>query len=173
MTGIRAALEPLRAEFATELAPVLADPLLHTFIGGHPLTKDELRALYQRQIGGRNADGSQRWLNWLVRDVRAGAAVGTVQATVSMEPDGLTAEVAWVIGTRYQGQGYATEAAQLLTDWLRDQNVDVVIAHIHPEHHSSMAVARAIGLTPTDVAVDGETRWQSRPTGHQDTQRME
>ena len=160
MTGIRVGLEPLRAEFATELAPVLADPLLHTFIGGDPLTEDELHALYLRQTVGRNADGSQRWLNWLVRDLRAGAAVGTVQATVSMEPDGLTAEVAWVIGTTYQGQGYATEAAQLLTHWLRAQNVDIVIAHIHPEHHSSMAVARAIGLTPTHLEVDGEIRWQ-------------
>ena len=160
LLGLRTGLEPLRVEFAAELAPVLADPLLHTFIGGDPLTEVELQALYQRQVVGRNADGSERWLNWLVRNIRAGAAVGTLQATVSMQPDGLTAEVAWVIGTRYQGQGFATEAARLLADWLRGQNVDIVIAHIHPEHHSSMAVARAIGLTPTQIEVDGETRWQ-------------
>ncbi|MEP7034811.1 MAG: GNAT family N-acetyltransferase [Dermatophilaceae bacterium] len=153
-------LEPLRAAMAAELAPVLADPLLHTFIGGEPLDRKQLEALYQRQVVGRSADGSQRWLNWLVRDHRNGQAMGTVQATVGMQRDGLTAEVAWVIGTTYQGQGYAKEAAGLLVDWLREQGVNNVVAHVHPQHKASMAVARAAGLAPTRTLVDREVRWQ-------------
>ncbi len=149
-------------EHATELAPVLADPLLHTFIGGEPLDREQLQARYQHQVAGRSADGSQRWLNWLVRDHRDGQALGTVQATVVTQPEGLVAEVAWVIGTRYQGQRYATEAAILLVAWLRYHRVIRVVAHVHPQHKTSMAIARATGLAPTQNLVDGEIRWQGR-----------
>ena len=160
LKGTRVCREPLRAALAAELAPVLADPLLHTFIGGEPLDREQLEARYQRQVVDRSADGSQRWLNWLVRDHRDVQALGTVQATVRMQRDGLPAEVAWVIGTTYQGQGYATEAAGLLVDCLRDQGVKSVVAHVHPQHKTSMAVARAVGLAPTQTLVDGEIRWQ-------------
>jgi len=153
-------LEPLRVEHATELAPVLADPLLHTFIGGEPLDREQLQARYQHQVVGRSADGSQRWLNWLVRDHRDGQALGTVQATVVTQREVPVAEVAWVMGTRHQGQGYATEAAILLVGWLRHRGVIRVVAHVHPQHKASMAIARAIGLAPTRRIVDGEIRWQ-------------
>jgi RimJ/RimL family protein N-acetyltransferase len=69
--------------------------------------------------------------------------------------------VAWVIGTAYQGCGYAREAASLMVTRLRDDGVQHVVAHVHPEHRASQAVARAIGLRPTDTVVDGETRWQA------------
>lgn len=32
---------------------------------------------------------------------------------------------------------------------------------IHPRHDASSRVARAIGLAPTDVVIDGELRWES------------
>jgi RimJ/RimL family protein N-acetyltransferase len=69
------------------------------------------------------------------------------------------AEVAWVVGTPWQGQGIATEAARALVDWLGQQSVPAVIAHIHPDHQASAAVAAAAGLTPTDERHDGEIRW--------------
>ena len=40
------------------------------------------------------------------------------------------------------------------------RGVEVVVAHVHPQHHASIAVARAIGLAPTGTIVDGEVRWQ-------------
>ncbi len=87
----------------------------------------------------------QRWLNWLVRGREDAQALGTVQATVSEKEGGLTAEVAWVIGTAHQGQGYAREAAAPMVRWLRQQGVDTVVAHVHPQHEVSMAIARAVG----------------------------
>lgn len=116
---------------------------------------------YTRQVVGRSPDGSQRWLNWVLRHRDNGQAVGTTQATVSEQQDRLTADVGWVIGTSQQGQGYAHEAAQAMVGWLRLHGVEVVIAHVHPRHQASMAVARAVGLVPTDAIVDGEVRWQN------------
>jgi len=154
------ALEPLRVEDADEMAPLLDDPGLHTFTGGQPATLQELRARYTQQIVGRPPDGSQRWLNWIVRRRDDGQAVGFVQATISEQAGVLTADVAWVVAVSQQRRGYAREAAQLMADWLRQQQVHLVVAYVHPRHHASNAVARRIGLTPTDTWVDGEVLWR-------------
>jgi RimJ/RimL family protein N-acetyltransferase len=58
------------------------------------------------------------------------AMPGTVQATISTG-DEPVAEVAWVVGISWQGQGIATEAARALISWLGHQSVHAVIAHIH------------------------------------------
>ncbi len=151
-------------EHADEMARLLDDPALHRFIGGEPASAVALHERYTRQVVGHSPDGSQRWLNWVVRRRDAGQAVGTTQATVTAsvteQGETVTAEVAWVIGTAAQGQGYATEAARTMTAWLRTQGVHQVVAHVHPDHRASQAVARAAGLTATTTVLDGEVRWQ-------------
>ena len=44
--------------------------------------------------------------------------------------------------------------------WLVGSGVGRIEAHIHPEHQASAAVARHVGLAPTDERVDGETVWR-------------
>lgn len=149
-------LEPLAVEHAGELVHVLGDPALHTFVGGAPLSLEELRGRYERLVVGHSADGSEEWFNWVVRGP-GGAAVGTVQATVT--DGGTKAEIAWVIGTPWQGRGYASEAARALVGWLTAGGVVDVAAHVHPEHAASEAVARRAGLSPTGTFHDGERRW--------------
>jgi RimJ/RimL family protein N-acetyltransferase len=161
--GPRVWLAPLQVEHADVMAPLLDDPRLHAFIGGRPASAGELRQRYRRQVVGRSPDGNQRWMNWIVRRVPDGQALGTVQATVTADDGGAVAEVAWVIASPFQRRGYAREAAQLMVAWLRDQGADRLVAHVHPDHQASAAVARAIGLTPGESAVDGEVRWQSPP----------
>lgn len=161
LAGPRLDLEPLRVAHAEEMAPLLDDPRLHSFTGGEPATLPDLRERYRRQVDGQSPDGSQRWLNWVVRRHKDLRPVGTVQATVTRKDHALTAEVAWVIALNHQGQGYAREAAQVLVTWLREQGVKTVMAHVHPAHQASQGVARAIGLTATATLIDGEVRWQS------------
>ena len=69
------------------------------------------------------------------------------------------AEIAWVVGLRWQGQGYATEAARALIGWLDARGAVVIQAHIHPEHAASAAVARRAGLRPSGVVEHGEQLW--------------
>ena len=157
----RLVLEPLEPGHADELAPVLDDIALHRFIGGRPDSAEALRARFARQAAGWSPDGRQRWLNWTVRVRATGQAVGTMQATVSGSEPQTVAVLAWVIGVSHQGQGMAKEAAALVVSWLHAHGVTCVRARIHPGHHASMAVARSIGLRPTDVVEDGEVRWES------------
>lgn len=160
LEGPRVLLEPLRVEHAEEMAPVLADARLHAFTGGAAPTAEGLRRRYAAQVAGAPAGGGQWWLNWVVRRRDAGRAAGYVQATVVEAAEGLLAEVAWVLGVEHQGRGLAREAARVMVEWLRGRGVARVVAHVHPDHRASEAVARGIGLAPTDVVVDGERRWQ-------------
>jgi RimJ/RimL family protein N-acetyltransferase len=99
------------------------------------------------------------WCNWVIQLRGPGCLTGTVQATISTG-DEPAAEVAWVVGTPWQGQGIATEAAQALVAWLGRQSIKTVIAHIDPGHHASAAIAAAAGLAPTGQLQDGEIRWR-------------
>jgi RimJ/RimL family protein N-acetyltransferase len=149
-------LLPLRAEHAEEMAEVLSDPALHDFIGGAPDTPRALRARYERLVAG-SPDPAVIWCNWVLRERTRGCLVGTVQATVSGE----VAEVAWVVGTPWQGRGYAVEAARSLVRHVVSAfPVRTVVAHVHPDHHASASVAAAAGLSATDILQDGEVRWE-------------
>lgn len=184
----RLTLLPLGAEHADELVGVLGDPALHTFIGGRPETLDELRVRYARWAAG-SPDPEVRWLNWAIRFDAAERLVGTVQATVTDtragtrgagaqgkagtagaqsqagvadaqgKIAGARAEVAWVVGTGWQGRGFATEAALGLMGWLREEGVRTVVAHVHPDNVASARVARALGLRATGQKQDDEDEW--------------
>ncbi|MCO6004507.1 GNAT family N-acetyltransferase [Actinoallomurus purpureus] len=159
----RLALVPLRIEHADEMATVLADPALHAFIGGTPATLEALRTRYTRLVAG-SPDPVVSWCNWVIQLRDEACLAGTVQATISPSPPGPIAEVAWVVGTPWQGQGIATEAATGLVAWLGDRHVHTVIAHIHPDNRASAAVATAAGLSPTAERHEGEIRWRRRTT---------
>ncbi|MGW1196675.1 GNAT family N-acetyltransferase [Streptomyces sp. NPDC002536] len=158
-------LLPLHVEHAEEMAAVLSDPVLHAFIGGTPDTPQALRSRYQRVTAG-SPDPAVSWLNWVIRLRDESCLTGTVQATVSPSGHGHghdhVAEIAWVVGIPWQGRGIATEAARGLVDWLGRQPVHTVIAHIHPEHRASAAVATAAGLIPTHEWHEDEIRWHRR-----------
>ncbi|MER5601406.1 GNAT family N-acetyltransferase [Streptomyces sp. NPDC002265] len=156
LRSVRLDLVPLRVEHAEDMAGVLSDPALHTFIGGSPATAQALRSRYARLVAG-SPDPSVTWCNWVLLRRRDRCLVGTVQATVT---GGSLAEIAWVVGTPWQGRGYASEAAQTLVTALRARSVRTVVAHIHPDHLASAAVAAAAGLSPTDEEQDGEIRWR-------------
>lgn len=156
----RLVLLPLAVAHADEMAKVLADPALHTFIGGGPETADALRSRYAGMLAGA-PDPAVSWCNWVIRLEAESCLTGTVQATVGPSGRGRSAEIAWLVGTPWQGRGIATEAARALVGWLAGRSVHTAVAHVHPDHLASAAVAAAAGLTPTDRVQDGEVRWQA------------
>ena len=162
----RLLLEPLRRDHADQAFPLLDDPRLHTFTGGAPDTREQLAARFARQVLGSSPDGQHGWLNWMLRHRDGGPLVGTVQATLTRVEDQTVgdagtpeAELAWVVGHDHQGNGYATEAAAAVVAWLTARGTRRISAHIHPDHLASAAVARRLGLHPTDRVVDGELLW--------------
>ncbi|MFB7911550.1 GNAT family N-acetyltransferase [Kitasatospora sp. NPDC059146] len=151
-------LLPLAPEHADDLAAALADPALHTFTGGSPATPAQWRARCTRLAAG-SPDPAEIWGNWVLRLRTDDALTGYVQATV--HPAAAEAELAWVVGTPWQGRGLATEAARTLLAHLTAAGITTAVAHVHPDHHASARIARTLGLHPTPHTVDGEIRWQA------------
>jgi RimJ/RimL family protein N-acetyltransferase len=157
---VRLRLEPLRVGHAAQAVTVFGDPRLHEWIGGQPASAAELEERYRRQSAGHSPDGTQGWLNWMLRCLSDDQLVGTVQATLSRPgPRRLTAELAWVVGIDYQNKGYAREGALAVSNWLKACGATELVAHIHPGNDASIAVARSLGLTATGVMHDGEILW--------------
>ena len=151
-------LTPLTADDADDLFPSLADPALGRFTGeAPPADVESLRSRFGRWERRRSPDGTELWLNWVVRLRDDDRAIGVLQATVA---DGETA-IAWTIGRSFQHRGFATEAGSALLPWLRAAFGDgTIVAWIHPDHLASQAVARRIGMRPTVRVRDGEIAWE-------------
>lgn len=141
------------------MVAVLSGPALYAFIGGEPPTLDGLRARYEALVHGP-PDLDIDWLNGVLRLRDEGTVVGTVQATAWRAERDVLVEVAWIVGVWWQRQGLAQEAVSAVVAWLRRLPVGEVIAHIHPGHAASRAVARAAGLAPTDETHDAEQIWR-------------
>jgi RimJ/RimL family protein N-acetyltransferase len=76
-----------------------------------------------------------------------------------VQPAAASAELAWVVGARWQGRGIAREATGLVLDHLLATGIRRVVAHVHPDHVASQRVAARLGLVATQRRVDGEVEW--------------
>jgi hypothetical protein len=76
----RLVLVPLTADDTDEMAAILADERLYRFTGGEPGTVEGLRDTLGRLAENRAADTAAQ-LNWVVRRLVDGAAVGLLQAS--------------------------------------------------------------------------------------------
>jgi len=154
----RLKLESLQALDAAEMYLVLNDINLYAFTGGEPLKLNELQERYARLESGSGRD-SEIWINLIARLYSSRVAIGYVQATIYNEEERY-ADIAWVIGLSWQGEGYASEAAKVLVNWLQSQGINEIRANIHPAHEASMGIARRLGMHPTEIQIDGETQWK-------------
>lgn len=114
-----------------------------------------MRRWFSNLESRKSPDGKEHWLTWIVQHKGQNAGIGYVQATIV----GSEADIAWLIGTHWQGRGYAKEAVALLMSRLTEYPLTRLTAHIHPEHIASQQVATGLGLTRTDDIHAGEEVW--------------
>lgn len=157
----RLLLQPVRTAHADALADALADPAVYAFTGGSPEGALRWRTRLAFLEPGRSPDGQELWLNWVIELSATAEIMGYVQATVT----GPSADVAYVLGTRWQGHGYAVEATRAMNDHLvTSHGVKQIRAWIADKHVASQAVAERCGLAATDeIDADGERLWTYRP----------
>ena len=75
-----------------------------------------------------------------------GEVIGEVNAAY-ISPD--IADIGYVIGPRYRGQGYAKEAVALLIQRLDGDGIHRIFGACHPDNAASHAVMRACGMIKT------------------------
>lgn len=152
----RLQLEPLSRSHAEEMFPGLSDTALYTFIPDEPpVSVAALRARYERLERRCSPDGTEAWLNWVVRSRINGACMGYVQATVQLGES--TALVAYLIFLPFWGQGYASEAVATMTPALfRDFQLRFVDALIDTRNVRSMATVESIGFKRVALIPDAD-----------------
>ena len=153
---MRLCLDPMVASHAKAMFPILSDSELYSFTGDEPPESEvSLETRYRYLESRKSPDGSELWLNWLVSLGENSVSMGYVQATVSESH----ADIAWVIGLKWQGNGYASEAATALVRWLGENGVCSIRCCINPSHVASQRVASRAGLHKTTLSEDGEDVW--------------
>jgi ribosomal-protein-alanine N-acetyltransferase len=137
-------IEPQLAAHAAELFAAISDPALYLYIdGGAPESEELLCARLLRLESRLSPDGTEHWLNWIVRTA-TGQLAGYVQATVT--PDG-SAEIAYVLGRAHWRQGYGYAACTAMIRELRaTYGVTRVTATLDPANAASVALVRRLGL---------------------------
>ena len=147
------ALEPRMAAHAEAVFAVLADPALYEFIDeSPPVSVEALRDRFARSESRQSPDGTEHWLNWVVRGASREVA-GYVQATVEANLD---TNVAYMFGKAHWGQGLATRAVSSMLDAVASEfgvtRFFIVAERANPR---SIRVAERLGFAaaPAEVVV--------------------
>jgi ribosomal-protein-alanine N-acetyltransferase len=154
-------LEPQIAGHAAELYAVLRDPQLYTYIDTkEPASEAALRERLERLESRRSPDGTQHWLNWVVRNAE-GAVIGYVQATVHRDA---SAEIAYVLGRDHWRQGYGAAAVSAMVDELVAAfGVRELRATLDPLNAGSRGLLRKFGFTLLAEDTDANEVTYRRP----------
>ena len=137
-------LEPLVAAHAGAMFEVLRDPELYRYLDEPaPPSVDHLRQRYARLEARVSPDGSQVWLNWVVRRPDR-PPLGYVQATVMLNR---TAWVGYVFSARHRGRGYATQACRAILEHLESAyGVQRFLASVEAANLPSIRLLNRLGF---------------------------
>jgi [ribosomal protein S5]-alanine N-acetyltransferase len=151
----RLALEPIGPQHGEVLFDVLSDPSAYTFLPSDPpASPSALRERYAFLAHRQSPDGREVWLNWALRVLAAGTYVGVVQATVLPSQ---TALLAYELGTRHWGFGYASEACQVVLGELVEQyGTGTVTALVDTRNGRSIRLLERLGFARTGFVADAD-----------------
>jgi RimJ/RimL family protein N-acetyltransferase len=131
--------------------------------GMTPSEKAELSADWLAQI--QSATSSNPWLHGFTLIQRArDAVIGSCGFKGPPTADGVV-EIAYGIAPDYQGNGYATEAAQALVSYaFSNSRIRIVRAHTRPEPNASTRVLTKCGFRRVGDVMDPDDglvwRWE-------------
>lgn len=138
-------LEPQTAAHAEEMFVVLSDPAIYEYENAPPRSFEWLRERLAKLESRRSADGSEHWLNWVIR-LPTSELIGYVQATV--HADG-RAGIAYELSSAYWGRGLAREAVQAMIAELVDRyRVNRLTAVLKRDNHRSLRLLERLGFSP-------------------------
>jgi [ribosomal protein S5]-alanine N-acetyltransferase len=144
-------LEPLCAAHAAEMYPILGEPAVYEFlIDKPPASLEELTERYRRLEARCSPDGSQQWLNWIIRLLNGGACAGFVQATLFTPRTG---DFAFVLGPAYWGRGLAYDACiAALQILFRNYGVTSLFATVDRRNARSLSLLGRLGFRQVERA---------------------
>jgi len=151
-------LEPLVAAHAREMFPVLGDPAIYEFENSPPINEEWLTRRYQLLESRSSGDGTEQWLNWVIR-LPSGKLAGYVQATVL--PDH-TSFVAYELNSRYWRQGIGSSAVGVVLRELHEEyGARMFVAVLKTKNYRSEGMLRKLGFV--QAGKEDEARYRDEP----------
>lgn len=137
--------ETLLPSHLDELATVLLHPAVYEHIADSVPSRETFTRNCERALVGPAAGSTnQIWLNYLVRG-SSGMMIGRLEATLHDS----VAEVAFLFGPCYWGNGYASEGLQWLhSEITRGYDISTFWATTVPENTRCQRVLRRTGYAP-------------------------
>ena len=144
LTAALCSLEPQVEAHAAEMFAVLSDPAIYEFERMPPPSVERLAAGYRRLASRQSPDGSERWLNWVVR-LPGGELSGYVQATVTA---GGSCYIGYEFASRFWRRGIATAALGAMFEELAQAyDVQRLVAVLKTANFRSLALLHKLGFT--------------------------
>jgi len=146
-------LEPQTAAHAAEMFVVLSDPAIYEYENEPPPSLEWLSQRFARLESRQSADGSQQWLNWVIR-IPTSQLVGYVQATV--RPNGC-ATIAYELSSAHWGRGFGRRAVRaMITDLVDHYDVHTVTAVFKAANERSRRLLEHLGFAPASAESHAE-----------------
>jgi RimJ/RimL family protein N-acetyltransferase len=143
------ALEPQTEAHAEAMFEVLSDPAIYEHENEPPPSIDWLRGRFRRLETRRSGDGTQQWLNWVIR-LPSGELIGYVQASV--QQDG-SAAIAYELASAYWGRGLARRAVEAMVgELVRHHGVTRLVAVAKATNLRSIRLLERLGFVAGDDA---------------------
>jgi ribosomal-protein-alanine N-acetyltransferase len=141
-------LEPQIAAHAQDMFAVLSDPAIYEFENEPPVSQAWLQERFTRLESRGSADGTQTWLNWVLR-LPTGELAGYVQATVLGSGAAL---VAYELASRFWRQGIGSSAVLAMLEELQaSYGVHTFVAVLKRANWRSLAMLRSLGFQPASA----------------------
>jgi len=136
-------LRPLQESDLDALAEIHADSQTMRFLGG-PRTREDTRTGLEWIIAAHREQGFGLWATTLREH---GTLIGRCGILVQDVAGARENEIAYLLGSEWWGQGYATEATTAIRDHAQSQlGFERLISLIDPDNLASQAVAARIGM---------------------------
>jgi RimJ/RimL family protein N-acetyltransferase len=132
---------------------VLSDPAIYEFENAPPASEQWLQSRYQKLERRSSPDGSEQWLNWVIR-LPDGALAGYVQASV--KPCG-SAGIAYELNSRYWRQGIGSCAVSaMLAELHSTYAVNRYVAVLKAANFRSMGLLNSLGFARANAQQEAE-----------------
>lgn len=147
-------LEPQTAAHALQMFSVLSDPAIYSFENQPPASVAWLLQRFTALECRGPLDGSEQWLNWVVRVETGGYGLGDLAGYVQATIDGAgEALIAYEFASRWWGRGIAHAAvAAMLQELAAAYGVSQAFAVFKTANERSAQLLQRLGFGPADPA---------------------
>jgi RimJ/RimL family protein N-acetyltransferase len=154
LTTQRLVLRGHRTEDFADSAAMWADPQVTRFIGGKPLSPEDVWKKILQYAGHWSLMGFGYWVIDEKATGRFVGEAGFADFKRDIEPSLAGApEVGWALASWAHGKGFATEAVRAALDWGRLHFGSVrTVCLIHPENLQSIRLAEKCGYRHSQLA---------------------